>query len=197
MLKVEPRRTSLAAPGAPCATRGPGTKWAVPAHTVYLSVGSNLLDREKNLRGAITALEQAGARIKKVSSLYETEPVDYLEQPWFLNCVVEAETELEPQLLLKALQTIENNMGRQKLIPKGPRLIDIDILLYGDDTVDTPELHIPHPRMLSRRFVLEPLAEIAPGLRHPSWSGAARDLLAHVADRSEVRRIETTSRGAL
>ena len=169
----------------------------MPAHTVYLSVGSNLLDREKNLRGAIAALEQAGARIKKVSSLYETEPVDYLEQPWFLNCVVEAETELEPQLLLKALQTIENNMGRQKLIPKGPRLIDIDILLYGDDTVDTPELHIPHPRMLSRRFVLEPLAEIAPGRRHPSWSGSARDLLAHVADRSEVRRVQTKSRGAL
>jgi len=155
---------------------------------IYLSLGSNVGDREANLRAAISALEGAGVRVRRVSSLYETEPVDFLEQPWFLNCVLEGETDVPAQKLLKELRGIEARMGSKKLIAKGPRLLDMDILLYGDETMDTPELQVPHPRMTERRFVLEPLAEIAPELRHPSWSGTATDLLARTPDRSTVRR---------
>jgi 2-amino-4-hydroxy-6-hydroxymethyldihydropteridine diphosphokinase len=155
---------------------------------IYLSLGSNVGDREANLRAAIAALEGAGVRVRRVSSLYETEPVDFLEQPWFLNCVLEGETDAPAQTLLKELRRIEARMGSKKLVAKGPRLLDVDILLYGDETVDTPELQVPHPRMTRRRFVLEPLAEIAPKLRHPSWGGTVSDLLARTPDRSEVRR---------
>jgi 2-amino-4-hydroxy-6-hydroxymethyldihydropteridine diphosphokinase len=155
---------------------------------IYLSLGSNVGDREANLRAAIAALEGAGVCVRLVSSLYETEPVDFLEQPWFLNCVVEGETELKPLALLRALREIEVKMGSKKLIAKGPRLIDMDILLYGEETINTSELQVPHPRMMHRRFVLEPLAEIAPKLQHPSWSGTVTDLLARTPDRSVVRR---------
>jgi 2-amino-4-hydroxy-6-hydroxymethyldihydropteridine diphosphokinase len=161
----------------------------MPVQTIFLSLGSNVGDREANLRAAFVALEDAGVRVRRVSSLYETEPVDFLEQPWFLNCVLEGETDAPAQTLLKALRRIEARMGSKKLVPKGPRLLDVDILLYGDETVDTPELQVPHPRMTERRFVLEPLAEIAPELRHPSWSGTVSDLLARTQDRSEVRRL--------
>jgi len=157
---------------------------------VYLSLGSNLGDRTENLRLAIAALAQAGVHVTRESSIYETEPVDYLEQAWFLNCVVEAETQLDPFALLHALRAIEAQMGSKKEIPKGPRLIDLDILLYGSETVATPELQIPHPRMHLRRFVLAPLAELAPYLTHPSWHATAAELLARVADRSEVRRLD-------
>jgi 2-amino-4-hydroxy-6-hydroxymethyldihydropteridine diphosphokinase len=156
---------------------------------IYLSLGSNVGDREANLRAAIAALEGAGVRVRRVSSLYETEPVDFLEQPWFLNCVLEGETDAPAQTLLKELRRIEARMGSRKLVAKGPRLLDVDILLYGDETLDTPELQVPHPRMTERRFVLEPLAEIAPELRHPSWGGTVSDLLARTQDRSEVRRL--------
>jgi 2-amino-4-hydroxy-6-hydroxymethyldihydropteridine diphosphokinase len=156
---------------------------------IYLSLGSNVGDREANLRAAIAVIEGAGVRVRRVSSLYETEPVDFLEQPWFLNCVVEGETESKPLALLRTLREIEVKMGSKKLIAKGPRLLDMDILLYGEETIDTPELQVPHPRMMNRRFVLRPLAEIAPELRHPSWNGTATDLLARTPDRSEVRRL--------
>ena len=156
---------------------------------IFLSLGSNVGDRQANLRAAIAALEGAGVRVRRVSSLYETEPVDFLEQPWFLNCVLEGETDAPAQTLLKELRRIEARMGSKKLVAKGPRLLDMDILLYGDETVDTPELQVPHPRMKERRFVLEPLAEIAPKLRHPSWGGTVSDLLARTPDRSEVRRL--------
>lgn len=158
--------------------------------TVYLSLGSNIGDRAKNLRNAISALEGTRARVTKVSSFYETEPVDLLEQPWFLNCVVEAETSLPALELLRALREIEARMGSKKLVPKGPRLIDLDILLYGDETIDTQELQVPHPRMLQRRFVLVPLAEIAPRLRHPAWNATAAEVLARKSDSSAVRKVE-------
>ena len=160
--------------------------------TVYLSLGSNLGDREKNLRAAITALPKANLRLTRVSSLYETEPVDLREQPWFLNCVVQGETELAALALLRVLRGIESRMGSKKLVPKGPRLIDIDILLYGDETIDTPDLQVPHPRMLLRRFVLVPLAEIAPKLKHPAWEETVTELGAKVRDSSEVRRLNLT-----
>ena len=156
--------------------------------TVYFSLGSNLGDREKNLRTAILALAEAKVRVTRVSSFYETEPVDLHEQPWFLNCIVEAQTEIPALELLRALRVIESRLGRKKLVPKGPRLIDLDILLYGDETIDTPELQVPHPRMLQRRFVLVPLAELRPNLKHPSWRGTARELLRRALDQSQVRR---------
>jgi len=121
------------------------------------------------------------------SLVYETEPVDFLDQPWFLNCVIEAETALAPMQLLRALRGIESSLGSKKEFAKGPRLLDIDILLYGAETIDTPDLQVPHPRMAERRFVLVPLAEVAPILRHPSWNGTAADLLAQTWDPSAVR----------
>jgi 2-amino-4-hydroxy-6-hydroxymethyldihydropteridine diphosphokinase len=157
--------------------------------TVYLSLGSNIGDREANLRAAIAALSPADVHIRRVSSLYETEPVDYLDQPWFLNCVVQAETELEPLALLQVLHSIESQLGSKKAFSKGPRKIDLDILLYGDESIDTRDLQIPHPRMLLRRFVLAPLAELAPTLQHPSWQAKAAQLLAESTDRSQVRRV--------
>ena len=156
--------------------------------TVYLSLGSNLGDRGKNLRTAIRALAEAHLQVTRVSSFYETEPVDLHEQPWFVNCVVQGETEVAPLDLLRALERIESHMGSEKLVPKGPRLIDLDILLYGDDTIDTLELQVPHPRMLQRKFVLVPLAEIAPTLKHPSWAETTAELLIKASDSSVVRK---------
>ena len=165
----------------------------MPSQTIYLSLGSNVGDRAKNLHEAIAALAAAGVQVHRVSSIYETEPVDYLEQAWFLNCVLEGETELPPWDLLSALRDIETRMGSKKLIAKGPRLIDIDILLYGDATIDTPELQVPHPRLHLRRFVLVPLAELAPHLRHPSWPATAQQLLATTPDRSQVKPLAQPS----
>ena len=156
--------------------------------TVYLSLGSNLGDREKNLRTAIAALADAKVRVTRVSSFYETEPVDLREQPWFLNCVAQGETEVLALDLLRRLRGIESRMGSKKLVVKGPRLIDLDILLYGNETIVTPELQVPHPRMLLRKFVLVPLAEIAPNLKHPSWKETASQLLAGLSDSSVVRK---------
>ena len=156
--------------------------------TVYLSLGSNIGDRAANLHTAIAALGKAEVHVNRLSSFYETEPVDYKEQPWFLNCAVEAETDLPPLDLLRALRGIETQMGSKKEFAKGPRLIDLDILLYGLETIATPELQVPHPRMLQRRFVLAPLAEIAPSLKHPSWPASVLDLLKTTPDQSEVRR---------
>lgn len=156
--------------------------------TVYLALGSNVGDREENLREAIRRLGTSGVRVTKTSSVYETEPVDYLDQPWFLNGVLEAQTELPAGELLTALRQIESKMGSKKPFAKGPRLIDLDILLYDDASIHTPELEIPHLRMLLRNFVLVPLAEIAPNLRHPSWSGTAAELLASSHDASQVRK---------
>jgi 2-amino-4-hydroxy-6-hydroxymethyldihydropteridine diphosphokinase len=156
---------------------------------IYLSLGSNLGDRAANLRAAIAALRTANLHVRKVSSFYETEPVDYLDQPWFLNCVVEGATDSQPIDLLHALRAIESQLGSKKTFAKGPRLLDIDILLFGELSLDTPELQIPHPRMLERKFVLAPLAEIVPQLQHPSWPATASELLARSTDTSIVRVI--------
>jgi len=157
---------------------------------VYLSLGSNVGDRAKNLRAAIEELPHAGVAVTKVSSFYETEPVDLREQPWFLNCVLEAETHFEAIMLLRALREIETKMGSKKLVAKGPRLLDMDILLYGDETIDAPELQVPHPRMHLRRFVLVPLAEIAP---HQVIAGRKIGEAAARADASGIERLAPRS----
>ena len=158
--------------------------------TTYLSLGSNVGDRARNLRDAIASLGRARVQVMRVSSLYETEPVDYLDQAWFLNMAIEAQTELGALELLRALRQIETQMGSKKVIAKGPRLIDMDILLYGDQVIDTPELQVPHPRMHLRRFVLEPLAEIAPNARHPVSGLSATEMLARTPDNSAVRKFD-------
>jgi 2-amino-4-hydroxy-6-hydroxymethyldihydropteridine diphosphokinase len=142
---------------------------------VYLSLGSNLGDREANLRAAIERLAALG-EVVAVSSFYETEPVEFARQPWFLNCAVAVQTEKMPKQFLAALLGIEKAMGRQRTQPKGPRVIDLDILLFGTSIVDTAGLTIPHPALHQRRFVLEPLAEIAPEQRHPVFKRTIREL---------------------
>src|SRR5438874_10428225 len=153
----------------------------------YLSLGSNLGNREQNLRGAIRQASALG-RLVAVSSFYQTEPVEFTDQPCFLNCVIALETATQPAQLMAELLRIEHEMGRQRVLKKGPRSIDIDILLFGDDVVNTPELTIPHPAMARRRFVLEPLAEIAPELRHPLLGKTVRELLAELSPGQTVKR---------
>jgi 2-amino-4-hydroxy-6-hydroxymethyldihydropteridine diphosphokinase len=157
------------------------------AKTVYLSLGSNLGDRQANLRRAVDSLAAQGLRILRVSSLYETEPIELRDQPWFLNLVVEADTDLFPKQLMSRIRKIELALGRKRTRPKGPRSIDIDILLFGESVIDTEELVVPHPRMTERRFVLEPLAELAPELRHPVSRRTIRELLAATAGQAVTR----------
>jgi 2-amino-4-hydroxy-6-hydroxymethyldihydropteridine diphosphokinase len=149
--------------------------------TVYLSLGSNVGERERMLQSALDLLNASGVAIKRVSSVYETEPVDFREQPFFLNLAAEAETRLFPMMLLNRIQKIEMALGRKRAgPPKGPRTIDIDILLYGAARVHSARLEIPHPSMHERRFVLAPMCELAPDLRHPELRGTMRELLARV-----------------
>lgn len=130
---------------------------------IYIGIGTNLGDKEDNLKQAIELLSEK-VSIRKVSSLYETEPVGYQDQPWFLNLVLEGETSLEPNELLDFTQGIEKQMKRIKTIVNGPRIIDVDILLYEQQQMETERLTVPHPRMVDRAFVMVPLFEIAPNL---------------------------------
>ena len=142
---------------------------------VYLSLGTNLGDRQANLADAIERLRRIGDLVS-ISSFYETEPVELAAQPWFLNCAVALQTEKMPKQLLAAVMEIEKELGRRREQKKGPRIIDIDILLFGNSTVNTQDLKVPHPAMQERRFVLEPLAEIAPEQLHPVFKRTIREL---------------------
>jgi 2-amino-4-hydroxy-6-hydroxymethyldihydropteridine diphosphokinase len=150
---------------------------------VFLSLGSNLGDREALLEKALGHLEAAGVHVVRRSTIHETEPQDLREQPWFLNLAVETKTDLSPEQLLALIQKIESEMGRQRVVPKGPRTIDIDILFYGDRIICAPDLEIPHPRLTQRTFVLNPLGEIAPDLRHPATGQTVRQMGAALEQR--------------
>jgi 2-amino-4-hydroxy-6-hydroxymethyldihydropteridine diphosphokinase len=154
----------------------------------YLSLGSNIGDRAQNLHAAIRDLSRVG-NIVAVSSFYETEPVEVVSQPWFLNCVVAIDTELTALDLLQAVLEIELEMGRRRTQDKGPRNIDIDILLFGNDVVEEKGLKIPHPGLTVRRFVLEPLAEIAPNVVHPALRKTISELLSALPEGQTVRKV--------
>lgn len=158
---------------------------------VFIGIGSNLGDRLGNCRLAVQRLQaHPGLEVRKVSSGYETEPVD-AEGGWFVNGVVMAEASFDPFELLAVLKGIEREMGRPTLEKRGePRTIDLDILLYGQAVIETPSLIIPHPRMHERRFVLLPLREIAPRVRHPLLKLTAEELLLHLCDPHRVKRLE-------
>jgi 2-amino-4-hydroxy-6-hydroxymethyldihydropteridine diphosphokinase len=160
---------------------------AVNSKTVYISLGSNLGHRAAMLARAVAALDSVGIRVARLSPLYITEPVGAPGQAWFLNAVVEAETSLQPLQLLHALLKIERELGRRRITPHGPRTIDLDLLFYGSAVIRSRELEVPHPRLAERRFVLLPLAQIAPEFHHPTLHKSVTQLLSETPDRSEVR----------
>src|SRR5579872_1086693 len=189
-----------------CRGACPGTSYKLNTHTfcwkprcgnrtlltvhkiVYLSLGSNVGDRAANLNAAIERLQRLG-EVKAVSSFYETEPVEVTPQRWFLNCAVKLDTEKMPKQLLAGILEIEQGMGRRRVQKKGPRTIDIDILLFGNSIVETKGLTIPHPSMHERRFVLEPMIEIAPEARHPVLKKTMRELRDGLSAGQVVRKL--------
>ncbi len=158
-----------------------------PGRRVYLSLGSNIGVREANLRDAKSRLGAVG-QVLAMSSFYETEPVEVIEQPWFLNCAVKLETAQTPQQLMKNILQIERDMGRRRVQKKGPRAIDIDMLLFNGEVIESDELTLPHPAMYRRRFVLEPLAEIAPDALHPILLKTIQQLLDELPAGQAVRK---------
>jgi 2-amino-4-hydroxy-6-hydroxymethyldihydropteridine diphosphokinase len=160
--------------------------------TVYIGLGSNLGDRAANLAEARRRVQELGITISRESSIFETAPRDIIDQPRFLNQVIQAATDWLPRQLMTRLLRLERDMGRTRSVPKGPRSIDLDILYYGDSLVTIQRLEIPHPRIRERRFVLEPMAELAPDLRDIRQGLTIRQMLVAVADQS-VKRWDATS----
>lgn len=158
--------------------------------SAFIGIGSNLGDRLASCREAVRRLGSTpGIRIKKISSLYETDPVDYLKQDRFYNAVVAVETSLSPDALLKKCQEIERQLGKTILIPKGPRTIDLDLLFYHDQILTAPALQIPHPAIPDRAFVLIPMIELVPTFIHPVLHISVTNLLLRLHDPSSVRKI--------
>lgn len=158
---------------------------------VYLSLGTNMGDRRANLDRALELLTADQIQVVQQSSVYETAPRDVVDQPWFLNLVVECEMNYSPDELMRGILQIEKEMGRDRssaAVHRGPRLIDIDILLYDNLIIQTPQLTVPHPRMLERRFILEPLLELAPELKDPMTGRPLRSALTAVLDQPMTRR---------
>jgi 2-amino-4-hydroxy-6-hydroxymethyldihydropteridine diphosphokinase len=166
-----------------------GDRWK----RAYLCLGSNVGDRVANIRKALDRLNRSGITVRRVSSFYETEPVDYLRQPWFVNCVAEVTTKLSPRQLFKACKSVERALGRRPSIPKGPREIDIDILFYENVVVCSAALRIPHARLEERRFVLVPLCELAPEIHHPLSGRTAAEMLAETPDTAQVIRLKQSA----
>jgi 2-amino-4-hydroxy-6-hydroxymethyldihydropteridine diphosphokinase len=162
----------------------------VRSETAFVGLGSNLGDRAGNLLLAVRGIMDAGLHVSRLSSIYETEPVGAIAQPDFLNMVAEiyGDTMPEPEQLMARLLRVEYALGRTRDVPKGPRTIDIDLLLFGNELRQTEFLVLPHPGMRARRFVLEPLAEIAPNLVHPVLRKSISQLLSEVTDATTVRR---------
>ncbi|HEY8445605.1 MAG TPA: 2-amino-4-hydroxy-6-hydroxymethyldihydropteridine diphosphokinase [Thermomicrobiales bacterium] len=154
----------------------------------YIALGSNLGDRLQHLRDAVTALGELG-EVEAVSSVYETAPVGYLDQPSFLNAVLRLRTELSPRDLLNQLMEIERRGGRVRTFQNAPRTLDLDVLLYDGQIIDTPDLTVPHPRMHERGFVLVPLADIDPELVHPRLGASVADLLRALGPTPDVQPI--------
>ena len=162
---------------------------------VYLGLGSNLGDRSRHLKMALDALDSPGLKLMRVSPIYETEPMEYAKQGWFLNLVGEFECHLMPEQLLARAMKVERGLHRVRTVAKGPRTIDVDILLFGSSVIKSDKLALPHPAMAARRFVLAPLADLAPDLRHPVTHKTIAEMLAEappqrierVAGRTEPR----------
>jgi len=159
------------------------------ARRVFIGLGSNIGDRRAHLDRARMALGQAGLEVSQQSSLYRTDPVEVIDQDEFINQVVGCDTGLEPEAILEVCLAVERSMGRVRTRDKGPRIIDLDLLLSGDDIRSGETLEVPHPRMHLRRFVLVPLAEISPGARHPVLNLTAAEMLLMCPDRSRVERV--------
>lgn len=161
---------------------------------VFIGLGSNMGRKEENIRRALELMERGGGMaVAGLAPLYRTDPVGFLDQDWFLNTVALVETDLSPHQLLAALMDIENIMGRERTVRWGPRVIDLDILLYGEKTVKAPDLEIPHPRLAERAFVVVPLADLRPDLVLPGGRRAS----SLAADLAKSQRIERYSRPAL
>jgi 2-amino-4-hydroxy-6-hydroxymethyldihydropteridine diphosphokinase len=173
-------------------TASPVPKVPSPTKRVFLSFGSNLGDRLANIRNALEQLPGVGVEIRRISSFYRTEPVDFRPQAWFVNCVAEAETHLMPMQLLKAVKLVERSVGRRAAVANRPRPIDIDILFYESVVVRSAVLNIPHQRMAERRFVLLPLRELAGNFRHPISKRTVCEMLAEAGDTSQVVRLRAS-----
>lgn len=155
----------------------------------FLSLGSNVGDRLEFLKDALVLLNGAGIKVKRVSSVYQSAPVDFLNQPDFLNMVAEVQTRLEPEQLLKTIHLVEEELDRKREIDKGPRTIDIDILLYNRERIDQPNLTIPHPRMKERSFVLIPLLEIAPKAKFPSGKLIGKSVKVSSLENAKIQKV--------